>query len=245
MKIIALIPARYAASRFPAKLMQDLCGKPVIVRTYLSTVATGVFDKVMVVTDHQDIADEIQKVGGEVFFSQVPHESGSDRIAEAASKIEGDIIVNVQGDEPFQDKKSLSDLVKTFDDPKVMVASLMSAITHEDTLQNENAVKVVVNLNSESLYFSRAGIPFFRNKNIPKHIYRHIGVYAYRKEALLSFTKMEKSYLEEAEMLEQLRLLENGINIKMVLTDHEAIAIDTPDDLQKAIAYYKNKYEDE
>lgn len=245
MKKIALIPARYAASRFPAKLLQDLCGRSVIVRTYLSTVATGVFDRVLVVTDHQYIADQILAVGGEVFHSLKIHESGSDRIAEAAREIDGDIFVNVQGDEPFQDKVSLSNLVAAFHDPNVVVASLMSTITDDETYQNENAVKVVVNKFNNSLYFSRAGVPFFRNKEISRNIFRHIGVYAYRKDALLQFTQMEKSYLEEAEMLEQLRLLDNGIHIKMVLTDHEAIAIDTPADLQKAIAYYKTRFEQE
>ena len=241
MKIIALIPARYAATRFPAKLMSDLCGKPVIVRTYLSTVATGVFDRVMVVTDHQAISDEIKAVGGEVFFSQHPHESGSDRIAEAALEIEGDIFVNVQGDEPFQDKKSLADLVATFSGDNVKVASLMGKINEEESYDNPNIVKVVVDRGNDSLYFSRAGIPFFRNKEIPKNVYRHIGVYAYRKEVLIKFTNMEKTFLEEAEMLEQLRLLENGIKIKMVLTDYQAIAIDTPEDLQKAVTHFHSQ----
>ena len=239
MKVIALIPARFAATRFPAKLISDLCGKSVIARTYLSTVDTGVFDKVMVVTDHQDIADRIEELGGEVFFSKELHESGSDRIAEAATEIEGDIFVNVQGDEPFQDPKSLSNLVAVFKDPEVRVASLMTPIDHTDSYSNPNVVKVVVDSTSNALYFSRSGIPFFRNIQLSKKVYRHIGVYAYRKETLLAFTRMEKTYLEEAEMLEQLRLLENGIKIKMVQTVHEAIAIDTPEDLEKAIAYYK------
>jgi len=240
MKKIALIPARYAATRFPAKLMTDLCGKPVITRTYLSTLATGVFDKVMVVTDHQDIADQILEVGGEVYFSKLTHESGSDRIAEAAIGIDGDIFVNVQGDEPFQDPKSLADLVAAFEETEVQVASLMTPIHKDELLANPNVVKVVVDNKSNSLYFSRSGIPYFRNTTLPKKMYRHIGVYGYRKEALLAFTQMEKTYLEETEMLEQLRLLENGIKIKMVETVHEAIAIDTPEDLQKAIEYYKS-----
>jgi len=240
MKIIALIPARYAATRFPAKLMSDLCGKTVIARTYLSTMSTGVFDKVMVVTDHQDIADRIYEVGGEIFFSKVPHESGSDRIAEAAREIDGEIFVNVQGDEPFQDQRSLSDLVAVFKDPKVQVASLMTPIEDEEKYNNPNVVKVIVDSTSDALYFSRSGIPFFRNTNVSKKVFRHIGVYAYRKEALLAFTQMEKTYLEEAEMLEQLRLIENGIKIKMVQTFHEALAIDTPEDLQKAIVHFKS-----
>jgi len=240
MIIVALIPARYAATRFPAKLMADLCGKTVIARTYLSTWSTGVFDKVMVVTDHQDIADRIYEVGGEVFFSKMSHESGSDRIAEAAREIEGDIFVNVQGDEPFQDQQSLSDLVAVFKDPKVQVASLMTPIEDEVQYNNPNVVKVTVGTASNALYFSRSGIPFFRNTDLPKKVFRHIGVYAYRKEALLAFTQMEKTYLEEAEMLEQLRLLENGIKIQMVQTAHEALAIDVPADLEKAIIHFKS-----
>ncbi|MBT0811677.1 3-deoxy-manno-octulosonate cytidylyltransferase [Litoribacter ruber] len=241
MKKIALIPARYAATRFPAKLTADLCGKPVIVRTYLSTVASGVFDEVVVVTDHQEIKSLIEKEGGKVFFSETEHQSGSDRIAEAAKELDGDVVVNVQGDEPFQDSESLSKLVVVFEDDEVQVASLMTGIQDVQQYNDPNAVKVVVDQKGYSMYFSRSPVPYFRNQDIQKNVYRHIGVYAYRKNALIAFTQLPKSYLEEAEMLEQLRLLEAGIKIKMVYTDHETIAIDTPADLGKAIEFYKSE----
>lgn len=239
MKTIALIPARFASTRFPAKLTMDLCGKSVIQRTYLNTVETGVFDKVMVVTDHEAIAEQITAVGGEIFFSLQEHESGSDRIAEAVRDMDVDIVVNVQGDEPFQDRKSLADLVQVFESPDIQVASMMFLLPAEEA-QNPNAVKVICDKNNFALYFSRARIPYVRDKDNEVKYWKHVGIYAYRKDALLAFTKMEKSYLEQVEMLEQLRLLENGIRIKMIPTVHQSVAIDTPDDLQKAIAYYYN-----
>ncbi|SHM92171.1 3-deoxy-manno-octulosonate cytidylyltransferase (CMP-KDO synthetase) [Cyclobacterium lianum] len=242
MKTIALIPARFGATRFPAKLLADLRGKPLISRTYLSTLATGVFDDVMVVTDHDDIARAVKKEGGKVFFSQQQHESGSDRIAEAAASIEADIIVNVQGDEPFQDRTSLSDLIAAFDEPDVEVASLMSPISGQDLIQNPNIVKVVVDANGFSLYFSRSAVPFQRNEESVPSYFRHIGIYAYKKELLMAFTQWEKSALEKIEMLEQLRLLENGHKIKMVKTLHQAVAIDVPADLEKALAYYDTEF---
>jgi 3-deoxy-manno-octulosonate cytidylyltransferase (CMP-KDO synthetase) len=238
MKTIALIPARFGATRFPAKLLADLRGKPLIARTYLSTMATGVFDEVLVVTDHSSIAEAVEKEGGKVFFSQKIHESGSDRIAEAAAAIDADIVVNVQGDEPFQDKESLSNLVAAFEDKKVDVASLMSPIKDPSLVNNPNIVKVVTDQESFSLYFSRSPIPFKRNESSTPEYFRHIGIYAYKKDLLMAFTQWEKSFLENIEMLEQLRLLENGIRIKMVSTLHQAVAIDVPEDLERALAYY-------
>ena len=242
MKIVAMIPARYGATRFPGKLTSDLCGKPVIVRTYLSTVATGLFDKVIVVTDHELIADQIKKEGGEVYFSRKEHESGSDRIAEAVANVDADVVVNVQGDEPFQDKESLADLVKVFENPTVKVASMMRKIEDDVEVINPNSVKVVVDKANFALYFSRSPVPFVRDKFTPDY-YRHIGVYAYKKDILMEYTQWEKSMLEKAEMLEQLRLLENGIRIKMVETKHEAVAIDTKADLDRAIAFYQRTYQ--
>jgi 3-deoxy-manno-octulosonate cytidylyltransferase (CMP-KDO synthetase) len=238
LKTIALIPARFASTRFPAKLIQDLCGKSVIQRTYLSTVATGVFDQVMVVTDHGEIFDQIKKVGGEAFFSKTPHESGSDRIAEAVRDLDVDVVVNVQGDEPFQDQQALSDLVKVFQDPTVQVASMMFPIDQEEA-KNPNSVKVVVDKEKYALYFSRSPIPYIRDMGINPEYWKHVGIYAFRKTTLLEFTQMEKSFLEQVEMLEQLRLLENGIRIKMIPTEHKAISIDTPEDLEKAVLFCK------
>lgn len=232
-KIVALIPARYASTRLPAKLVQDLGGKSVIQRTYLSTVASGVFEEVWVVTDHKEIALQIEEIGGKVFFSKKPHESGSDRIAEALTDIEAELIVNVQGDEPFQDQKSLIDLVEVFWDPEIKVASLRTKISEEEA-QNPNTVKVVTDYKNNALYFSRSLIPYNREKKSGLIYWKHLGVYAYRREILLEFTSWPKSYLEQTEMLEQLRLLEKGIKIRMVETIHQAVAIDTAEDLEKA-----------
>lgn len=240
MKSIALIPARYASTRFPAKLIQDLCGLSVIQRTYESTVDTDLFDKVIVVTDHELIAAQIKEIGGDVFMSTKEYESGSDRIAEAAMVEDADIVVNVQGDEPFQDKKSLEDLLRVFENPEVKVASMMFPITAEEA-QNPNAVKVVTDTIGNALYFSRSPIPYVRDIGTPVQYWKHVGIYAYRKDVLLAFTQWPKSDLEQVEMLEQLRLLENGISIRMVKTTHQAVAIDTKEDLDKAIAYYNQQ----
>jgi 3-deoxy-manno-octulosonate cytidylyltransferase (CMP-KDO synthetase) len=233
LKKIALIPARYASTRLPAKLVQELGGKSVIQRTYLSTVDTGVFDEVWVVTDHEQIEEQVKSVGGKVFFSTRAHESGSDRIAEALKTVNGDLIVNVQGDEPFQDPKSLQDLVKAFEDPAVQVASLMCAITEEDA-QNPNFVKLVLDSSSNAIYFSRSPIPYNRERVSGMRYWKHVGVYGYRREILEAFTQWPKSFLEQTEMLEQLRLVERGVKIKMVETDHQAVAIDTAEDLERA-----------
>src|SRR5690606_28458025 len=242
MKTIALIPARMGATRFPAKLVADLCGKPLIARTYLSTVATGVFDEVMVVTDHDDIARIIEQEGGRVFMSRREHQSGSDRIAEAVQDLDAEVVVNVQGDEPFQDRNSLQDLVEVFRDGQVEVASMMARITDPSQIENPNVVKVVVDKYDFALYFSRSPLPYKRSQEVDIPVYKHIGIYAYRRPALLRFTQLEKSQLEMVEMLEQLRLLENGIRIKMVESNHQAVAVDTKQDLEKAIAYYADNY---
>ncbi|SFB41896.1 3-deoxy-manno-octulosonate cytidylyltransferase [Algoriphagus aquimarinus] len=229
----ALIPARYASTRLPSKLVQDLGGKSVIQRTYLSTVASGVFNEVWVVTDHLEIKKQIEEVGGTVFVSKEVHESGSDRIAEALSAVNADIIVNVQGDEPFQDRKSLIDLVEVFKDPRVDVASLKSRISAVEA-ENPNVVKVVVDLWGDALYFSRSLIPYNREKLKDVAYWKHVGIYAYRREVLQAFTNLPKSNLESIEMLEQLRLLENGYRIRMVDTLHQTVSIDTAEDLEKA-----------
>jgi 3-deoxy-manno-octulosonate cytidylyltransferase (CMP-KDO synthetase) len=231
--IAALIPARYASTRLPAKLVQELGGKTVIQRTYLSTVATGIFDEIWVVTDHEEIKKQVEDVGGKVFYSEKKHESGSDRIAEALDQVKAELIVNVQGDEPFQDQKSLQDLVKVFEDSAVKVASLKTLIS-EDEAQNPNMVKVVTDLKNNALYFSRSAIPYNRDKIRELQYWKHVGIYGYRREVLLAFTQMAKSRMEEIEMLEQLRLLENGIKIRMVETQHQTIAIDTAEDLNRA-----------
>jgi len=232
-----MIPARYAATRFPYKLMQRLGDKTVIRHTYDNTVASGLFDEVFVVTDHEIIYDEITNNGGKAIMSIKTHESGSDRIAEAVEHMDVDVILNVQGDEPFIDTSSLTKLLHAFNDEKVQVASVMKPFTDLSLLSNSNFVKVVVDKNMESLLFSRSVIPFHRDQDIQPTYYEHIGVYAFRKAALLQFTKWEMTPLETIEKIECLRYLENGIKLKMVITDHGGVKIDVPEDLEKAEKY--------
>lgn len=234
MKKIAMIPARYAATRFPGKLMQLLNGKPVIRLTYENTVATGLFDEVIVVTDSEEILTEINATGGVAVMSINRHESGSDRIAEAAASIEADIIVNVQGDTPFVKKAPLEKLLQQFDEASVQVASMMQAISSLDDIMDPNFVKVAVDKNNNSLFFSRSVIPYPRDRNYPTVYYEHIGVYAFRKNALLRFTQWPITPLEAAEKIECLRYLENGIPLRMVLVDYMGVEIDTPEDLDRA-----------
>lgn len=236
MKVIAMIPARLEATRFPRKLMQYLGKKTVILRTYEATKNTNLFDEVYVVTDSQLIFDEITKNGGKAIISKEEHQSGSDRIAEAVQNIDADIVVNVQGDEPFQDEQSLRDLLSAFvndEEEKIDVASLMFTITDEDKINNPNNVKVVVDIDDFAMYFSRSPIPFPRDKKLTEY-YKHIGIYAFKKEVLLNVTSLPVNVLEQTEKLEQLRFLANGINIKMVKTTHQPIGIDTPEDLENA-----------
>ena len=237
MKIIAVIPARYASKRFPAKLMQDLGGKTVILRTYEAAINTKLFDDVFVVTDSDLIYDEIVSHGGKAIKSIKEHESGSDRIAEAVENLEVDIVINVQGDEPFIDAEPLAKVIEVFRndlDQKVDLASLMREITNADDINNPNNVKVVVDQNGFALYFSRSVIPYPRETNVGVRYMQHIGIYAFRKQALLDFYSLPMKSLEASEKLEQLRYLEFGKRIKMIETIHVGIGIDTPEDLEKA-----------
>ena len=237
MKCIAMIPARYAATRFPAKLMQKLGDKTVIHHTYDNTVATGLFDEVLVVTDSEVIYDEITQHGGKAVMSIRAHESGSDRIAEAVESIDVEIVVNVQGDEPFVQKKPLEKLLRVFegeDGTSVQVASLMQILKEQKFIDDPNYVKVAVDKNMNSLFFSRSVIPYPRNRQIVSTYYEHIGIYAFRKQALLNFTRWPMTPLEAAEKIECLRYLENGVPLKMVVTEYMGVEIDTPEDLQRA-----------
>ena len=237
MKIIAVIPARYASTRFPAKLMQDLNGKTVITRTYQAAIKTQLFDDVFVVTDSLLIFDEIVSNGGKAIMSIKEHESGSDRIAEAVAHLDVDIVVNVQGDEPFIDTEPLTQLISVFKndfDKKIDLATLMREINDADQINNPNNVKVVVDQSNFALYFSRSVIPYAREKDAGVRYFQHIGIYAFRKQALLDFYSLPMKSLEASEKLEQLRYLEYGKRIKMVETTHVGIGIDTLEDLEKA-----------
>lgn len=240
MKIAAFIPARYAATRFPAKLMQVLGNKPVIRHTYDNTLATGLFDEVYVVTDSDIIYQEIVSNGGKAIMSKKQHESGSDRIAEAVADMDMDIVINVQGDEPFVQRTPLEKLLQVFEgEPgkSVQVASLMQVLKEQAFIQDPNYVKVVVDRNSNALLFSRSVIPYPRSTDVAITYFEHIGVYAFRKEALINFTNWPMTALEAAEKIECLRYLEYGIPIKMVVTGYMGVEIDTPEDLKRAEQY--------
>ncbi|WP_211361181.1 3-deoxy-manno-octulosonate cytidylyltransferase [Maribacter flavus] len=237
-----MIPARYAASRFPAKLMQDLSGKPVIVRTYQAAVNTGLFDAVYVVTDSDIIYQTILAEGGNVLMSQKEHECGSDRIAEAVTDMDVDIIVNVQGDEPFTDRESLHGVLEVFKqdfEKEIDLASLMVRITDEDEIKNPNTVKVIVDNRNFALYFSRSPIPYPRATGDYTRYYKHKGIYAFRKSALMDFQRLPMLPLEATEKIEAIRYLEYGKKIKMVETTVTGIEIDTPEDLERAKAAWK------
>ncbi|MFK5973543.1 MAG: 3-deoxy-manno-octulosonate cytidylyltransferase [Flavobacteriaceae bacterium] len=237
-----MIPARYAASRFPAKLMQDLSGKPVILRTYEAALGTQLFDAVYVVTDSTIIYDTITNAGGEAIMSVEEHDCGSDRIAEAVSDMEVDIIVNVQGDEPFTDRESLIgvlDVFKTDTEKEIDLASLMVRISDWDEITNPNTVKVIVDNRNFALYFSRSPIPYPRDKEVESTYYKHKGIYAFRKSALMDFQRLPMLALEGTEKIEAIRYLEYGKKIKMVETNVSGIEIDTPEDLKRAQEAWK------
>lgn len=237
LKIIAMIPARYEASRFPGKLMKDLGGKTVIRRTYEAAVGTGLFREVFVVTDSDRIFAEINSFGGKAIKSRQEHQCGSDRIAEAVADMDVDIVVNVQGDEPFIDKESLKKLLMVFREDEarsIDLASLKTPLTGGDEITNANNVKVITNKEGFALYFSRFPIPYPRNTQARVTYYKHIGIYAFRKQALMDFHNFPMLPLETAEKIEAIRYLEYGKNIKMVETPYQTIGIDTPEDLEAA-----------
>ena len=237
MKIIAMIPARYQASRFPGKLMKSLGGKPVILRTYEAALKTHLFDDVYVVTDSPIIYSAIKEANGKAIMSEKEHECGSDRIAEAVENLEVDVVVNVQGDEPFIDETSLKKLIKVFKEDihqEIDLASLKVQITDKEEIENPNNVKVITDVDNRAIYFSRSVIPFLRGSDISVKYFKHIGVYAFRKQALIDFYNTPMTPLEAAEKIEAIRYQEIGKKIKMIETSKTSIGIDTPEDLEKA-----------
>lgn len=241
MKVLGIIPARMESVRLPGKMLEDLCGKPLIVRTYEAACKIKCLDEVVVVTDSPRIAQVVKDHKGLVWMSREVHESGSDRVAEFVRYHDCDIAVNIQGDEPFIQEQSVNELVKAFKSSSVKVATLKKKIESEQELFNTDVVKVVCDKNSDALYFSRALIPHFR-VSLPKFkFHKHIGIYAYRKEALLKFSRWAIGELESVEKLEQLRFLENGVDIRVVETEHDTLAVDTAYDLEQAIIYYESR----
>lgn len=245
MKFLGIIPARYASTRFPAKPLAMLGGKTVIQRVYEQV--SGILDDAYVATDDERIEAAVKAFGGKVVMTSVHHKSGTDRCYEAACKIGGqfDVIVNIQGDEPFIQPSQLQAIKACFDDATTQIATLVKPFTPDngyEALANANSPKVVLNSNMNALYFSRSIIPYTRNRDVNEWLsghtyYKHIGLYAYRKEVLAQITSLPQSSLELAESLEQLRWLENGYTIKCGITHSETIGIDTPEDLQRAEAF--------
>lgn len=233
-KIIAVIPARYQSSRFPGKPLAFLRGKTVIQRVYSAVVKVGIFREIIVATDDKRIFKHVKGFGGNVRMTSSRHRSGTDRIAEVIRDIDCEIAINIQGDEPFIDKLSLKKLADAFSDNSVEIASLMHPLTDDSEIKDPNNVKVVFDKKFDSLYFSRSVIPYDRDKNTKIEYFKHIGVYAFKKKALLDFVNLNPTALENTEKLEQLRLLENGYKIRMVETDYCGLGIDTKSDLLKA-----------
>jgi len=243
MKITALIPARLNSSRFNRKLMMDLCGKTVISRTYDAVLASNLFSSVIVVTQDREIYKEIISNNGDSILIEKDYNSGTDRIADACTKIETDIIINVQGDEPFINLSSLEKLVNIFkNDPRneISYASLMKLMKNKKDINNSNNVKVSVDNNGYAINFSRKPISSITTLN-EKVFYKHIGVYGYRKSSLMNFAKLSPNKLEIIEKIEALRIIESGLKIKMTETLSESIGIDTYEDLNNAIEIWKNK----
>lgn len=253
MKFIGIIPARYASTRFPAKPLALLGGKPVIQHVYEKV--NGILDEAYVATDDERIEQAVKSFGGKVVMTSPNHKSGTDRCYEAYSKIgEGyDIIVNIQGDEPFIHPSQLASIKECFNDPNTDIATLVKPFTPEDgwdSLQNPNSPKVVMDCNQYALYFSRSVIPYKRGYETDEWLrkqtyYKHIGLYAYRANTLAEITRLPQSPLELAESLEQLRWLENGYRIKVGTTFIETIGIDTPEDLERAEAFLAKRMQDE
>lgn len=237
MKYYAIIPARYASQRFPGKALAILKGKPLIQHVYEKVAASALFDRVVVATDDERIQIICQSFGAEAVITDPALPSGTDRVAAVALSLEQDsVIVNVQGDEPLISREPLALLLQAFEDEKVQMASLMAPLTNSEDFENPNIVKLVIDRFSNALYFSRQAIPFDRDKAGSFSLYRHIGVYAFAYHTLMDFVALPVAKLEQIEKLEQLRALENGITIRMVLSDYQGIGIDTPQDLARVEA---------
>lgn len=236
MKALIVIPARLKSTRLPEKMLADLHGKPLVVRTYEQAKKAKLADDVVIATDSERILEAVTEFGCKAILTPERIKTGTDRMAFAAQKLKADVFVNVQGDEPLINPKMIDSAIKPFLAGKMPDCStLVQAITtdEEATLRNPNVVKVVLDREGFALYFSRSPIPYLRNSEAKIKFYRHIGLYAFRKETLLAFTKLKPSMLEQAESLEQLRLLENGYRIKCVETKLESQAVDTMEDLEK------------
>ena len=246
MKAVALIPARIGSTRFPGKMLAKIKGKALITRTYESAVKTGLFAQVIVVTDSDEIQQEIESIGGQVLRSKKEHESGTDRIAEVTGGLDADIVINIQGDEPFIQKEPLEKLLNLFEGiegARVEAASLVLETKDGATINNPNKVKVLLRPDNFAIYFSRSPVPYLRDETIDHTYYIHIGIYAFRKDALIKFAAWPPSPLELVEKLECNRFIEYGMPIKMAVTEHTNLAVDMPEDIAIAEAYLEQNGE--
>jgi len=250
MKITAIIPARFGSTRFEGKALADIMGKPMVQRVYERTAKASLVSEVIVATDDERIAACVRAFGGNVAMTDKGHETGTDRLAEVAARLDSEIIVNVQGDEPLIEPAMIDEAIEPVaSDPSVLMGTLKSRIKNLHDFLSPNVVKVVTDWEGFALYFSRSPLPNFRDKwNDLKDekfssgrllCYRHVGLYVYRREFLLQYAQMSPTYLELAEKLEQLRVLENGYRIKVVETEYESIGVDTPADLEKVLERLK------
>ena len=243
MKIVAAIPARLNSSRLPKKLLREICGKTLIARTYEATVNSKIFDDVLVITNSPEIIAELESSNIKYIFDDNNYQTGTDRIAGVASKIEADIIINVQGDEPFINSNTIESILNTFKHDKennIKIVSVMTPIKDDQELKNPNNVKVFTDDSNNAIYFSRHPIPFKIDLNISK-AHKHVGIYAFRKKSLIEFAKLNVGELESSEKIEALRLIENDIKIKMINSNDTFIGIDTEEDIQKAIKIFCEK----
>lgn len=242
MKILGIIPARYASTRFPAKALADIRGKSMVQRVYEQAGKAGSLSKVLVATDHEEIFSHVEQFGGKVIMTSPDHQSGTDRCFEAYQKLKTgfDFVINIQGDEPFIKPEQIDLLASCLNDNDVELATLVKKITDTETLFNPNTPKVIFNKQNEAIYFSRETIPHLRGIHkeewlLQHTFFKHIGIYAYRTDILEKITSLHPSSLEKAECLEQLRWIENGFKIKVAVTEYESQGIDTPEDLAKVI----------
>ena len=243
MRMVAIIPARLNSKRFPRKLLEKINGIPLILMTYQNLFSMNIFDKIIVATDSLEISNLIKKNGGEVFISKKEHFSGSDRVSEASGNYKSDIVINVQGDEPFVKSIHIKKIINFFRDKQnknIPVVSLIYQTNNPKKINDENFVKVVTDKNDFAMYFSRSKIPFLRNIDKNFSFYIHVGVYGFLSKSITQFSNLKPSKLEKIEMLECIRFIENGHKMKMILIDNPTIGIDTPDDLIKAKKYLES-----
>ena len=243
MDVVGIIPARYGSTRLPAKALADILGKPMIQHVYERAKQASVLDEVIIATDDERIKKTVDDFGGKAILTAKEHATGTERIAEVAFDLDAKVIVNIQGDEPLIHPSMINEVAYALlENPKLVMSTLKSKITNQADFNNPNIVKVITNKNNFAIYFSRSSLPNLLRKknNLEIDLYKHLGIYAYTKDFLLTFKSLKASRLEEAESLEQLRAIEHGYAIKVFETKHETIGVDTPEDLQKVIDLIKN-----